>query len=75
MRSKISTLFLAGGLSAAALVTAASPAHAAWQDRYGYWHHGPPPWAYGRPGVVYAPARAWVPAHWWRGEFIPGHWR
>ncbi len=75
MRARVSTLCLAAAMGAVSLVAGAAPAKAAWQDQYGYWHHGPPPYAYGPPAVVYVPQRVWVPPHWWGGVWVPGHWR
>jgi hypothetical protein len=82
MRAMIRTACLAACVGAVTLMSLAAPAQAAWRDRWGYWHPGPPPWAYGYgppvvvgPPVVYEVPRVWVPGHWWGGVWIPAHWR
>ncbi|HET6184206.1 MAG TPA: hypothetical protein VFA03_11515 [Acetobacteraceae bacterium] len=41
-------------------------------------YYPPPPVYYAPPPPVYyvppPPRRVWVPAHWWRGVWVAGHW-
>jgi hypothetical protein len=85
MRAYLWTGALAASVAAVTLLGAVAPAQAAWEDQYGYWHHGPPPYVYAAPvyrppvvvvgpPVIYAP-RVWIAPHWWGYRFVPGHWR
>lgn len=88
LRSVLGRGVIVGGLAIAAAVPALvpSPAHAWWYGYHPYgWHYGYHPYGYRygwRPGVVVVrpgpvvvvPRRAWVPAHWWRGYWVGGHW-
>ncbi len=66
-------LLSAGALVAAAVFAIWQPAIAARQVSV------IPVGFHGSPGYVFHgrhySSRVWVPGRWWRGRFIPGHWR
>jgi hypothetical protein len=78
MRTKLLSWALAGLVGALTLGAVATPAHAGWYDRYGYWHPGVryvyAPRVVVAPPVVVAP-RVWVPRAYVRGVWVGGYWR
>jgi hypothetical protein len=73
------------GLTIIGIAAASKPANA-WWPGYGYGVYAPPvvvapqpayyppPAYYPAPAYYAPPVRAWIPAHWQNGYWVPGHY-